>query len=63
MPVDGGDNVSLKTEKQDKFIYKMPVYEPLKKGPHGVEKSLRIPEPLSTSVDPDFFDKARKVVI
>ena len=60
MPVDGGDNVSIKMEKQDKFIYKMPIYEPLQKGHHGVEKSLRIPETLSTSVDPEFFDKAKK---
>ena len=51
----------MKTLKQDKCVYKMPIYEPLQKGPGGVEKTLRIPELISTSVDPDFMDKAKKV--
>ena len=61
MAVDGSDNASLKTLKQDKCIYKMPIYEPLQKGPDGQEKSLRIPEHITKSVDPDFLDKAKKV--
>ena len=59
--LDGGDNASSKSQKQDKFIYKMPIYQPLQKGLDGVETSLRIPEPVNTKVDLEFFDKAKKV--
>ena len=59
--LDVGDNTSSKSEKQDKFIYKMPIYEPLKKAPDGEETSFRIPDPIRSKVDLAFFDKTKKV--
>ncbi len=50
-----------KTSKQDKSIYKMPVYKQLPKGLDGGDKSLRIPEPINATVDLAFFDKDKKV--
>jgi len=59
--LDSGDsNASSKTQKQDNYIYKMPIYEPLKKRTDGEENLLRIPEPIRTAVDLDFFDKTKK---
>ena len=59
--LDGGDNASSKSQKKDKFIYKMPIYEPLQKAPDGVETSVRIPEPIKRKIDLEFFDKTKKV--
>ena len=56
-----GNDETTKTSKQDKSIYKMPVYKHLPKGLDGADKSLRIPEPINTTVDLDFFDKEKKV--
>ena len=42
--LDSVDNTSSKSQKQDKFIYRMPTYEPLQKDSEGKEILLRIPE-------------------
>ena len=39
----------------------MPIYEPLQKASDGKEISLRIPEPISTEVNLEFFNKDKKV--
>jgi hypothetical protein len=59
--LDAADNTSSKSQKQDKFIYKMPIYEPLPKETDGVETSIRIPESIKSKVDLEFFDKTKKV--
>ena len=59
--LDGVDSSSSKSQKQDKCIYKMPIYEPLQKASDGKEISLRIPEPISTEVNLEFFNKDKKV--
>jgi len=59
--LDNGDsNTSSKTQKTDKCVYKMPIYEPLEKSANGEENSLRIPEPIRTAIDLDFFNKSKK---
>ena len=59
--LDGVESSSSKSQKQDKFIYKMPIYEPLQKGSDGKEISLRIPEQISNEVNLEFFNKDKKV--
>ena len=59
--LDSVDNSSLKSQKQDKFIYKMPTYEPLQKDSDGKEILLRIPEPITNEVNLEFFNKDKKV--
>jgi len=58
--IEGIDNSAAKTQKQDKFIYKMPVYESLQKGSDGKEILLRIPEPIRNEVNLEFFNKDKK---
>jgi len=58
--LDSVDNSSLKSQKQDKFIYKMPTYEPLQKDSDGKEILLRIPEPITNEVNLEFFNKDKK---
>ena len=55
-----GSSMTIKEEEDNKFIYKMPPHETLKKV-EGKERSLRVPEPVRTSVDLKFFDNNPKV--
>ena len=58
---DSAENSSSNSQKQDKFVYKMPIYEPLQKDSDGKEILLRIPEPVNNEVNLEFFNKDRKV--
>ena len=55
-----GSSMKITEQEDNKFIYKMPPHETLKKV-EGKERSLRVPEPVRTSVDLKFFDKNPKV--
>ena len=55
-----GSSTKITDHEDNKFIYKMPPHETLKKV-DGKERSLRVPEPVRTSVDLKFFDKNPKV--
>jgi len=54
-----GSSMTIKEEEDNKFIYKMPPHEALNKV-EGKERSLRVPEPVRTSVDLEFLDKNPK---
>ena len=55
-----GSSMKITDQEDNKFIYRMPPHETLKKV-EGKERSLRVPEPVRTSVDLKFFDKNPKV--
>ena len=60
---EGANEVSKSTKDKENFVYKMPLYEPLVVASNGAERAMRIPEPLPSTFNPEFFNKTGKVCV